>query len=208
MNILAHLVCLSSPASAGESIRDLEMGVRGELPLVASPSITEAADGKGNSQLHVGWEGFFAYVLTPRWAFTGTFGTRWQYLGWPADEGFDPLIQTRAMRVYFGARASFLQAPTFVAVNASGGLVSSYWRLDIGGVNGDRRAAGPGALLGVELTHFVNRRFALSVELRGWTELHDDELLAVAETDDSRGWAFQHQKSQSGVSLLAGVLFR
>ena len=208
MKIIAHLWVVVAPAFAGESIKDLEMGVRGELPLVASPSITETYDGKGDSQLHVGWEGFFAYVVHPRWSFTGTFGTRWRYLGWEAEEGFDPLVQTRAMRIYFGARASFLEPPTFLALNLSGGLVSSYWRLDLGGATGDRRAAGPGALVGLELSHFVNPHFAVTLELRGWAERHDDERLVIEATDDSRGWDFRHSKGQTGVSLVAGLLFR
>jgi len=206
--IFAHLSALVGPALAQESIRDLEMGVRVEVPLMASPSITETYDGKGDSQLHLGWEAGFAYILTRRWAFTGTLGTRWQYLGWedPADD--DALIQSRAMRLYLGGRASFLQPPTFVAVNFSGGLVSNYWRLDVGGLNGDRRSAGPGGLVGLELTHFVNRRFALTVELRGWAELHDDESLGFEAFEETRGWDFQHARGQRGISLVAGFLVR
>lgn len=184
------------------------MGLRGEVPLLTTPSITEATDGNGGSQLHVGWEAHFAYVLTEQWAFTGTFGTRWQYLGWEADEGFDPLIQTRAMRLYFGARRSFLRPPTFVSVHAGAGFVGSYWRLEIGGLNGDRRASGPGALAGIELQHFVNPRFAFTLELRGFTELHDAERIRIPATDESRGWDFKHSSGQHGVSVLAGLLFR
>lgn len=205
------LIWLTATALAGEVIRDVEFGLKGEIPLVATPAITELSDGQGDSQLHLGWEGFAAVAVTERWWVTGLLGTRRQYLMYPVPDGTPPVIQTRAMRMYAGTRLSLLDGPTFLNLGVSGGWVSSWWRLDLGGATGDRRSGGPGGLVSVGVERFLNPRLAVGVELRGWAELQDDERIRLtADPDDldDRDWVFEHSPSQSGLSLLLTATFR
>lgn len=205
---------LTASSLAGEVIRDVEFGLKGEIPLVATASITESTDGQGDSQLHVGWEGWAALAVTPRWWVTTTLGTRRQYLMYPVDDGTPPILQTRAMRLYGGLRVSFLDAPTFLNLNVAGGWCSSWWRVELGGANGDRRAGGLGGYASVGVDRFLNPRFAVGVELRGWGEQHAQESMrldsaeAEAGRDEVREWAFTHSPNQTGISLLATVTFR
>ncbi len=114
------------------------------------------------------------------------------------------------MRLFFGARASFLDAPTFLNLSVAGGWVSSWWRVELGGAHGDRRAGGPGGMASIGVDRFLNPRFAVGMELRGWAELHDVERITLTpvDPDEERGWTFEHSPNQTGISLVATMTFR
>lgn len=201
---LPALTLCCALARAAETIHDLELAIKLEIPVYATPSVRELELGAGESELHFGFRGDFAYVLSDRWALTGAVGTRRQYLYFePEDEALDtPRIQSRVLRLEAGGRLSVLDPPTFLVFTGGLGWVSAFWGLDYAGLTGDRVSRGGGAYLGVGVDHFFNPRFALSGELRGWGELTPAETLA---TDP---FAFEMPAARAGVSLLVGFTFR
>lgn len=193
---------LAGAAWAAETIHDLELGIKLEVPLYATPSVREARLGAGESELHFGYRGDFAYVLSDRWALTGAVSTRRQYLYFEDEDFGTPRIQSRTLRLEAGGRLSLLEPPTFLVFTGGVGWVSAFWGLDYNGLTGDRVSRGGGAYLGAGVDHFFTPRFALSGELRGWGELYPPDSLSVDP------FSFEMPPGRAGVSLLVGFLFR
>ncbi|MCB9746608.1 MAG: hypothetical protein H6740_28795, partial [Alphaproteobacteria bacterium] len=192
-----------SSANAGESIHDLELGIKAELPAVATPAVVEEGSGAGDSQLHFGFQGEFAYALTERWFFTGEIGTRRQYLVWeaPDEAQREAFVQSRSMRLMLGAERSFTQGPTYPTLSASVGFISAWWGLTVGLAEADRIARGGAATLSGGVDHFLSPRLAVSAELRAWGEAYGANAVAV---DDRR---FVNPPYRAGLSVLAGFTF-
>ena len=195
---------MSTAEAATKKLRDTEFGVRAELPLAFNETVIEQSAGPGTSQLHLGYEGEIAQAMSQRLYLLARVGTRRQYLGWNDPELVpeDAFVETRALRANLGVQYSFREAPTFVVVNASAGLSSSFWVARIGADMGDRKALGPNGTVGVGVDHFLNAKLALSVELRGWSELHQAESMV------SEAWAFDSPAWRGGASLLVGIKLR
>lgn len=202
--VLAFLIGMSTAEAASKTLKDTEFGVRAELPLAFNETVSEQSAGPGTSQLHLGYEGEIAQAISQRLYVLGRVGTRRQYLSWtdPERAPEDAFVETRAMRLNLGLQYSFGVAPTFVVINASGGLTSSFWVARIGADLGDRKALGANGTMGVGVDHFLNAKLALSIELRGWAEQHQAESMV------SEAWGFDSPGWRAGASLLVGVKLR
>ncbi|MED5374101.1 MAG: hypothetical protein VX899_24000 [Myxococcota bacterium] len=198
------LLTLGSAWAADAKLRDGEIGLRLEAPFTASPNVQDQSLGLGQSQLHFGFEGEFAGAVNQRLYLLGRVGSRRQYLAFE-DADYEPdqaFVESRSMRVLVGAQYSLLDAPTFVVLSASVGISSSYWVARVGAGSGDRKGWGPAGTLGLGVDHFVNPRFAITGELRGWGERQQAEQMS------SGPYAFTSPSYRAGASLLVGIKFR
>lgn len=195
------LCALSGLALAGETIHDLELGLKLEVPY-ATPSVLDATLGEGDSELHFGFRGDFHYVMTERLAISGAIATRRQYLSFDMPEDEILTVLNRTLRLEAGARVSLLEPPTFLVFTGGVGWVSAWWGLNYTGLTGDRVTRGGGAHLGVGVDHFLNPRFALSGELRGWGELYPPEEVSAGP------YSLSMPPGRVGASLLVGFTFR
>jgi hypothetical protein len=203
------LVLLGAVEAREQKVNDLEFGLKGEIPFVTGPSITETGLGKGpgDSQLHLGFEAFGAYALTQQVYLTGLVGTRRRYMDWEPHGDLSATGESRALRVALGGRVSLLKPPTFVALNLGGGWVSGWWQIQLGAAPGDLRWRGPLGYAGVQVDHFLNPHFALTGELRGWGELQGAGEISHDMGEDGT-WRFEHPAAAGGLSLLVGFTFR
>lgn len=195
---------MSTAEAASKKLQDTEFGVRAELPLAFNETVVEQSAGPGTSQLHLGYEGEVAQAMSQRLYVLARIGTRRQYLSWNDSERVpeDAFVETRAMRLNLGLQYSFREAPTFVVINASAGLSSSFWVARIGADLGDRKALGANGTVGVGVDHFLSSKVALSAELRGWAEQHQRESMV------SEAWGFDSPGWRAGASLLVGIKLR
>lgn len=191
----------SSAVWAAESIHDLELGIKAELPALATPMILGPAGGE--SQLHFGFQAEAAYALTDHLYFTSELGTRRQFLLWSdLEEDPDVFIEARTLRALVGLERSFTEGPTFFTASGSLGFVSAYWGLESGAQVADRVGRGGSATLSGGVDHFLTPRMAVSAELRLWGELYGANEIAL----DAR--RFENPPYRTGLSALAGFTFR
>lgn len=201
--VCGQLLVLSSLAFA-EEIHDTELGIRAEAPLVSSPGVVETArgEGGGDRQLHFGWEATFSYAVTEDLFFTGLVGARRSYSSFEEVDGSFPFLVTRSQRLMLGAKYSLTDAPTFPYLSAHAGVASTWFRVEVFGLDGDRVSYGPAANVGLGLDRFLSPRFAVNLELRGWAEKAQPEQITVDP------WRFESPPFTAGFSLLAGVVYR
>ncbi len=187
-----------------ETIHDTELGMRLEIPVSSSPGVVETGlgHGEGGPQLHFGWEATFSYAITEAWFFTGLVGARRAWVEFEEVDQSMPFLITRSQRLMLGTKRSLSSAPTFPYVSVHAGLVGSWWRVEVFGLEGDRVAYGPAVNVGLGVDHFLNPRVAANLELRPWFERSAPERIAVSP------WVFESPPHRYGFSVLAGVIYR